>query len=420
MQLQATNVSYGKGSPMQGNEKNWRFARLLVRSSAIAASGILTCAPVLGTLLILGAMLGEGLPGPIRSNSRVQNGTAIAQTTVQPAPADTPSAEAAPTALSATQQQRQTEDALNRAETLFAVMIGALILLLGTGMAMLWALRKSVVNEVATVVRTQLNEMTELENRVHNATRSLNRVLADTDDMAGELEGRSNSFQREIVAQREVLYNLVEELNAFKVQTAKNWEKQLEGLNDKLEATATDFAQTTAAVQAQAKQRLEDMQTETAVEGQRILQRFTTSEAEFSRHVGVIKEETQRRKSAFFDEVDRKESVLSDQLGSLQAETVAEQDRVLASLSKLGNEFGPKLSDVEAEARTKIEQQRDQVLDNLQTSAEAAVKELEDVQASALGHRELALQNIQRSTEELQQQFNAIRNEVESRKADMM
>ncbi|MEO1444901.1 MAG: hypothetical protein AAFV46_01445, partial [Cyanobacteria bacterium J06635_11] len=134
---------------MQGNEKNWRFARLLVRSSAIAASGILTCGPVLGTLLLFGAMLGEGRPGPIRSDIRVQNGEAIAQTTVQPAPTDTPPAEAAPTALSATQQQRQTEDALNRAVTLFAVMIGALILLLGTGMAMLWALRKSVVNEVA-------------------------------------------------------------------------------------------------------------------------------------------------------------------------------------------------------------------------------------------------------------------------------
>ena len=104
------------------------------------------------------------------------------------------------------------------------------------------------------------------------------------------------------------------------------------------------------------------MKTETAVESQRILQRFTTSESEFSRHVGVIKEETQRRKTAFFDEIERKESVLSDQLGSLQAETIAEQERIVASLIKTGNEFGPKLSEVEAEAKARIEQQRDRAL----------------------------------------------------------
>ena len=40
---------------------------------------------------------------------------------------------------------------------------------------------------------------------------------------------------------------------------------------------------------------------------------------------------------------------------------------------------------------------------------------LEEVQASALGHRELALQNIQRATEELQQTVQ--RNSQRSRKS---
>ena len=182
--------------------------------------------------------------------------TAIAQEAVPNAPQ--PATEAIEPARPAVIQPAS-ENTVDQATTLLSLMVGALVLLLGVGIAMLWALRKSVVNEVATIVRTQLNEMTELENKVHNATRSLNRILADADDLSGELEGRSAGFQREIVAQREVLYNLVKELDNFKVQTAQNWQQQLEDINDKLEATAVDFSQTAAGIQAQAKQQLEEM-----------------------------------------------------------------------------------------------------------------------------------------------------------------
>ena len=375
---------------MQGNQKKWRW-------TMATGSGLTS---LLAFWVMSAAISSAEVMKPVETKTSLLAQT-VTPTEVAPPSANSPNLT----------QQRETEAALGRATTLFAVMLGALVLLLGIGIFMLWALRKSAIREVVSIMSAQSNELTALENKVHNATRSLNRVLADADELSGELQGRSSNFQREIGAQREVLHNLIEELDAFKLQAAKDWEKQLDDLNSKLEMTAGEFAQTTADIQAQAKQRLEEMQTDTAVESQRILQRFTTSEAEFSRHVGVIKEETQRRKTAFFDEIDRKESVLSDQMGSLQAETVAEKDRVLSGIAKQGSEFGPKLSEAEAAAKAKIEQQRDQTLESLKRSEEAVVSELEEVQASALGHRELALQNIQRASEELQQQFSAIRSE---------
>ncbi|PZO56063.1 MAG: hypothetical protein DCF15_09610 [Phormidesmis priestleyi] len=390
---------------MQGNQNNWRLM--------LAISALLTSALVLGQRELSQFALAQQLAATPKTTPKTTVEVPSAASVANPLDdsVDDPTVAIA---------QLPSENRVDQATTLLIVMIGAFVLVLGMGVVLLWSLRKSVVNEVATIVRTQLNEMTELENKVHSATRSLNRILADADDLSGDLKGRSSHFQKEVIAQREVLAGLVKELNAFKHQTAKNWEKQLEDINQKLEATATDFAGATIELKAQAQQRLAAMNAETAVESQRILQRFTTSESEFSRHVGVIKEETQRRKTAFFDEIERKESVLSDQLGSLQAQALAEQDRVLSTLVKAGNEFGPKLSEVEAAAKAKIEAQRDQALDSLKASETAAIQELEEIQVSALGHRELALQNIQRSTEELQQQFNAIRSEVESRKADMM
>jgi uncharacterized protein HemX len=86
------------------------------------------------------------------------------------------------------------QGSIDQATTLLSIMLGALVLLLGVGIAMLWALRRSVVNEVATIVRTQLNEMTELENKVHNATRSLNRILADADDLSASCRDAPTAF----------------------------------------------------------------------------------------------------------------------------------------------------------------------------------------------------------------------------------
>ncbi|MEO0768523.1 MAG: hypothetical protein AAFY72_03685, partial [Cyanobacteria bacterium J06649_4] len=373
---------------MQGNQKDrrWTAAGITLASSSLLVSWFTLVSAATATRLT--DNVGTHLPTSTllaQADTPPANQPA-AEPAVEPAAEPTPPAATseiiAPVNTSVPAQPNNPEETLTGLVTL---MLGVLVLLIGSGIAILWFYRRSVVNEVATIVRTQLNEMTELENKVHNATRNLNRVLAEADDLSGELQGRSSNFQREIAAQREVLYDLIEELAEFKVQTAKNWERELEDINGKLEATATDFNEVAIALRNQAKQRLETLQTDAEVEGQRILQRFTTSEAEFSRHVGVIKEETQRRKSAFFDELDRKESVLSDQMGSLQSQAASEQERIIAGMREVGNSFGPKLSEIELAAKAKIEQQRDTALNHLKTSEDQAVQELAEIQASALG-----------------------------------
>ncbi|MEM9769852.1 MAG: hypothetical protein AAF892_18465, partial [Cyanobacteria bacterium P01_D01_bin.71] len=59
--------------------------------------------------------------------------------------------------------QQEADLAFTRATTLVSILLAALALLLILGVLMLWFLRRSVVQEVATVVRTQLNQMTDLE-----------------------------------------------------------------------------------------------------------------------------------------------------------------------------------------------------------------------------------------------------------------
>ena len=210
---------------MQGNQENqrsawpltWQLAQHLTQHSAkhlaTASSGLL-----LSWIM---------LPTPALAQEAPQN-TPPNAVQVQRAEAPAVSPEVAPPPVAPVDPAEDPEETLT---TLVTLMLGLLVLILGAGIIMLWFLRRSVVNEVATIVRTQLNEMTELENKVHNATRSLNRVLAEADDLSGELQGRSSNFQREIVTQREVLHKLIDELSEFKVQTARNWELQLEDIN---------------------------------------------------------------------------------------------------------------------------------------------------------------------------------------------
>ena len=165
---------------MQGKQKKWRLI--------IATSGLLASCLALG------------------SNNLI----AQAQTqAIEPAiaPSDV---EAAPLTRLA-QQQRDTETA----NTVLTATLVALALLFGIGILMLWSLRKSAIREVVSIMSAQSSELAELENKVHNATRSLNRVLADADEASGELQGRSANFQREITAQRQVLQGLIEDLRSL-------------------------------------------------------------------------------------------------------------------------------------------------------------------------------------------------------------
>ncbi|NJL87340.1 MAG: hypothetical protein HC886_17350 [Leptolyngbyaceae cyanobacterium SM1_1_3] len=99
--------------------------------------------------------------------------------------------------------QREANLAFSRATTLFVVLLGALVLLVGVGVAMLWFLRQSVVREVAAAVRTQLNEMTDLENQIRSATKELDQILHEAETLADELADRSEGFTQEATSQKQ-------------------------------------------------------------------------------------------------------------------------------------------------------------------------------------------------------------------------
>ena len=73
------------------------------------------------------------------------------------------------------------------------VLLGTLIVLLGVGVVMLWLLRRSVVREVAEVVRGQLNEMTDLEGKIQAAGQDLDSILRTADQLSKELAQQTDS-----------------------------------------------------------------------------------------------------------------------------------------------------------------------------------------------------------------------------------
>jgi hypothetical protein len=96
------------------------------------------------------------------------------------------------------QMQQQADLAYRRATTLFTVLLTLMVLLVAVGVVMLWVLRRSVVQEVATVVRGQLNQMTDLENRIRSATRDLNTVLKDAEDVADTIDQQAEDFKDDL------------------------------------------------------------------------------------------------------------------------------------------------------------------------------------------------------------------------------
>ena len=68
---------------------------------------------------------------------------------------------------------------------------------------MLWFLRRSVVQEVATVVRGQLNQMTDLEHKIRTASRELNSVLKDAEAIADDIEQEAEGF-KDTLAEKQI------------------------------------------------------------------------------------------------------------------------------------------------------------------------------------------------------------------------
>ena len=134
-----------------------------------------------------------------------------------------------PPAIAQTDETSETVDLedLNRTTTLFNAMLIVLALLLGTAIAGLWMLRRSVVREVTVIVKDHLNELTDLEDRISAAHKELRSLLKETDVLAEELDEGVVTFRRDVKARRDELSALLSDFSQLKENALDSIDEQL-------------------------------------------------------------------------------------------------------------------------------------------------------------------------------------------------
>ena len=252
------------------------------------------------------------------------------------------------TADSLARQQQAADAALNRATTLFVVLLGTLIVLLGVGVVMLWLLRRSVVREVAEVVRGQLNEMTDLEGKIQAAGQDLDSILRTADQLSKALDQQTDRFSRDVGEQG----------------TTRQRERALDSLQQAESQIADRLAQINSASQ-KARDVLDGVSRQA---DQALTDRVSASTAGFERRL--------------------------EQLGQ---DALAQRDRILAELEALKTDFPARLTGLQTEAEAQIERQREETVASLQQQQTDISAQLDEIQASTFGHKELALKNIEQA-----------------------
>ncbi|NEQ55176.1 MAG: hypothetical protein F6K11_34490, partial [Leptolyngbya sp. SIO3F4] len=292
---------------------------------------------------------------------------------------------------------------------LLIVLISALILLLGMGMAMLWVMRRAVETEVTKRVTenvfSQLNEIENLESKVRAATRKIDDILAEADDRADELVKRSSSFQQDLTTQRNSLGKLLADITDLKAKTTRDWQTELDNARQSLGTNQTDFIKELDNLKQTAIQQLQTLQADTRRQQQSVFQGLDSAQSTLDNHLSGLKATADHRQGIFLDELERKESIFSDEIGTLQADTIEQRDRWLESLASLEKDIGPQLEDLRKSMKTQLEQQRDNIIEEMQQERGTFAQQMNDMQVNALGHKELALNTIERSVSDLQQQF---------------
>ncbi|MBX2865368.1 MAG: hypothetical protein KTR27_17595, partial [Leptolyngbyaceae cyanobacterium MAG.088] len=347
---------------------------------------------------------------------------ATAETSPDPAP-ETATATAGSTLISQ-QPAGEVSESANWSVVLLILLIGTLILLLAMGMAMLWVMRRAVETEVTKNVTKnvlgQLNEIENLEGKIQAATRRIDGILAEADNHADELVERSTSFQRDLTTQRNSLTKLLADITNLKAKTVKDWQTELDNARHSLGSSQTDFLQEIESLKQSTIQQLQTLQVDTRRQQQSVFQGLDSAQATLDNHLSGLKATADHRQGIFLDELDRKESIFSDEIGTLQTETIEQRDRWLENLAGLEKDIGPQLEDLRKSMKTQLEQQRDGIIEEMQQDRTAFAQQVNDLQVNALGHKELALNTIERSVTDLQQEFHQMRNDIEGRKADMM
>ena len=186
------------------------------------------------------------------------------------------------------QLRREADLAFNRATTLFFVLLGTLILLLGVGVAMLWLMRRSVIQEVSEVVRNQLNDITDLETKIQSATRDLDYILSQANEKSTEISTRTNRFQEEAVTKKQVLNRLVDDLAEFKARTLNDWQSTLANLQVKLESVEADFVGHLSGLRQQADEQVTTLRKETQLQRDAVFRVLEENQSGFLRDVNRI------------------------------------------------------------------------------------------------------------------------------------
>jgi F0F1-type ATP synthase membrane subunit b/b' len=325
-------------------------------------------------------------------------------------------------------QIRQEADlAFRRATTLFFVLLGTLVLLLGIGVVMLWLLRRSVIQEVSVVVRNQLNDITDLETKVQTATRELDRILSQAEEMSDEIDTRTNRFQEEATTKKQVLNRLVDDLAEFKARTLNDWQSTLADLQVKLEKAEADFVGNLTGLRQHSEDQLTTLRKETQMQRDSIGRVMETTQTDFLRDANRLKNDLDVQQDAVMQKLQNTESLFVDQVGALTAGVHEERDRTLTALADLRQQLTPHLDSLKAQAKEDIEQhtriianelndQRQISLERITAQETEVNSQLADIQASAFGHKDLAIQNIERSIDEFSQRFANLRTEVENQR----
>jgi uncharacterized protein YoxC len=184
--------------------------------------------------------------------------------------------------------QQEANLAFTRATTLVAILLTALALLLVLGVAMLWFLRRSVVQEVATAVRTQLNQMSDLEHKIRTATRELNNVLKDAEDISDDIEQDAESFKDLLNEKRRVLNQALSEINDSKAHTLEDWQKQASLLSKTLADLESNVEEQASLIKQRMEARAAAIDTDTADQTTAVLASVQASAQEFQQQLTAM------------------------------------------------------------------------------------------------------------------------------------
>ena len=158
---------------------------------------------------------------------------AIKPNTLQPTGASIQLAQAQPE-LEQLRQERQVQQQVqaeanrifNRTMSLFNILLATLALLLAAAIVALILLRRSVIREVAEIVRANLKELGELEVKLNTANQKVDNILKEAEDIVDDINDEAGNLQQEINVKRQGLSELQSELSQSTQQVLADLDSQ--------------------------------------------------------------------------------------------------------------------------------------------------------------------------------------------------